>query len=267
MNIGKAEQAELISVAHELADVARVETLKYFRQPALSVANKEQTSFDPVTEADRASERAMRDILAKRRPNDGILGEEYGTSAGTSGLTWVLDPIDGTRAYISGTASWGVLIGLDAGDGPVFGIVDQPFTAERFIGGFGLSEWQRGAEKRAMKTRNCATLSETILYTTFPEIGTPAEGAAFKAVSQQCKLTRYGLDCYGYALIGLGMIDLVIESGLLAYDVQGPIAVVEAAGGIVTNWQGGPAHNGGQVIAAGDARVHAAALEILNQTV
>ncbi|MCF6305580.1 MAG: histidinol-phosphatase [Rhodobacteraceae bacterium] len=267
MEIGKAEQQELMAVAHQLADVARIETLKYFRQPVLDVSNKELESFDPVTEADRASERAMRDILAKHRPDDGILGEEFGTQAGTSGLTWVLDPIDGTRAYISGTASWGVLIGLDAGDGPVFGIVDQPFTGERFIGGFGVSEWLRGDEKRTMQTRECAALADAILYTTFPEVGTKAEGAAFRAVSKQCKLTRYGLDCYAYALIGLGMVDLVIESGLLAYDVQGPIAVVEAAGGIVTNWQGGPAHNGGQIIAAGDARVHAAAMEILNNVV
>jgi len=267
MEIDKSEQQELIAVAHALADVARIETLKYFRQPALGVSNKETTSFDPVTEADRASERAMRGILAERRPDDGILGEEYGTKPGTSGLTWVLDPIDGTRAYISGTASWGVLIGLDAGKGPVFGIVDQPFTAERFIGGFGVSEWVRGTEKRVMKTRDCAALSDAILYTTFPEIGTEAEGAAFKVVSKQCKLTRYGLDCYAYALIALGMVDLVIESGLLAYDIQGPMAVVEAAGGIVTNWLGGPAHMGGQIIAAGDARVHAAALEILNQSV
>ncbi len=267
MEIGKSEQQELMAVAHQLADVARIETLKYFRQPALGVSSKETNSFDPVTEADRASERAMRDILAKHRPDDGILGEEFGTQEGTSGLTWVLDPIDGTRAYISGTASWGVLIGLDAGDGPVFGIVDQPFTGERFTGGFGVSEWVRGTEKRVMQTRECAALADAILYTTFPEVGTKAEGAAFRSVSKQCKLTRYGLDCYAYALIGLGMVDLVIESGLLAYDVQGPIAVVEAAGGIVTNWQGGPAHNGGQILAAGDARVHAAALEILNNTI
>ncbi|MBL4807180.1 MAG: histidinol-phosphatase [Rhodobacteraceae bacterium] len=265
MTITETEQLELLSVAHELADVARVETLKYFRTSGLSVSNKEQDSFDPVTEADRASERAMRDILAKRRPNDGILGEEYGTQEGTSGLTWVLDPIDGTRAYISGTASWGVLIGLDAGNGPVLGIVDQPFTGERFLGGFGQSIWIRGTESRQMKTRDCARLADAILYTTFPEVGTEAEGAAFKRVSKKCKLTRYGLDCYAYALIGLGMVDMVIESGLLAYDVQGPIAVVEAAGGIVTNWQGGPAHNGGQIIAAGDARIHAQALEILSK--
>ena len=267
MEISNSEQQELMSVAHELADVARIETLKYFRQPALGISNKEIASFDPVTEADRASERVMRDILAKRRPDDGILGEEYGVKAGTSGLTWVLDPIDGTRAYISGTASWGVLIGLDAGDGPVFGIVDQPFTAERFTGGFGISEWVRNDEKRVMKTRDCAALSDAILYTTFPEVGTPNEGAAFKAVSKQCKLTRYGLDCYAYALIGLGMVDLVIESGLQAYDIQGPMAVVNAAGGIVTNWQGGPAHMGGQILAAGDARMHAAAMEILNNSV
>ncbi len=267
MEIRDAEKQELLAVAHELADVARVETLKYFRLPSLGVANKDANSFDPVTEADRASERAMRDILAKRRPNDGILGEEYGAQEGSSGLTWVLDPIDGTRAYISGTASWGVLIGLDTGNGPVMGIVDQPFTGERFLGGFGKAEWTRGDETRQLKTRQCANLDQAILFTTFPEIGTKAEGAAFRAVSKQCKLTRYGLDCYAYALIGLGMVDLVIEAGLLAYDIQGPMAVVEAAGGIVTNWQGGSAHQGGQILAAGDARLHAQALEILNNSV
>jgi myo-inositol-1(or 4)-monophosphatase len=156
-----------------------------------------------------------------------------------------------------------VLIGLDAGAGPVLGLIDQPYTRERFIGGFGRSVFRREGLERPLATRPCADLSQAVLYTTFPEIGTPAERAGFEAVRDRVRLTRYGLDCYAYALVALGQVDLVIEAGLQAYDVQGPIGVIEAAGGVVTDWRGGPAHRGGRVVAAGDARVHAAALEHL----
>jgi len=264
MEFSKAEQQGLRAVAEEMAEAARVVTLRYFRTD-LAVDNKEADGFDPVTAADREAEQAMRAVLAKRRPDDAIFGEEFGKSAGTSGLTWVLDPIDGTRAFISGAPSWGVLIGLDAGQGPVLGVVDQPYIGERFIGGFGKADLVRGDERREIRVRACAGLENVILMTTFPEVGTKAEGAAFAAVSARCKLTRFSLDCYAYAMLAIGQIDLVIEAGLNAYDVQGPIGVVQGAGGIVTDWQGNPAHNGGQIIAAGDARVHAAALEILNQ--
>ncbi len=265
MELTKTEQQELLWVANAITDAARVESLAHFRTAGLGVDNKEDSHFDPVTEADRAAERAMRAILAKHRPDDAIIGEEYGETPGTSGLTWVLDPIDGTRSYISGTPTWGVLVGLDDSNGPILGIVDQPFTGERFLGGFGLSQWQRGDEVRETRVRACASLSDAVLFTTFPEVGTKAEGEAFRAVSGQCKLTRYGTDCYAYALVAMGQIDLVIEAGLNHYDLQGPIGVVQAAGGIVTNWHGEPAHNGGRVIAAGDARTHAQALEYLQK--
>jgi len=264
MEFSTAEQQDLRAIAEEMADAARAVTLRYFRTD-MAVDNKETNGFDPVTAADREAEQAMRAVLAKRRPDDAIYGEEFGKSAGSTGLTWVLDPIDGTRAFISGAPSWGVLIGLDAGQGPVLGVVDQPYIGERFIGGFGKADMARGEACREIKTRPCAGLSDAILMTTFPEVGTKAEGAAFAAVSAQCKLTRFSLDCYAYAMLAIGQIDLVIEAGLNAYDVQGPIGVVQGAGGLVTDWQGGPAHNGGQIIAAGDARAHAAALEILNR--
>ncbi|WP_118135361.1 histidinol-phosphatase [Oceanicella sp. SM1341] len=260
-----ALQAELLDTAHALADAAREATLRHFRSAGLAAETKRDDHFDPVTAADREAEAAMREILARRRPDDGILGEEHGTRPGTSGLTWVLDPIDGTRAYISGCPSWGVLIGLDAGAGPVLGIVDQPWTGERFIGGFGTARMERGGAARPLGVRPCAELAAATLFTTFPEVGTPAERAGFEAVRDRVRLTRYGLDCYAYALIALGQVDLVIEAGLQPYDVQGPIGVIEAAGGIVTDWQGGPAHRGGRVLAAGDARVHAAALELLSR--
>lgn len=257
-------ETELLSVAHALADAARPIALQYFRKGGQGVENKLEGDFDPVTVADRGIERAMREILAKLRPDDGIFGEEYGQSAGSSGLTWVLDPIDGTRAYISGLPTWGVLIAVGGADGPQLGMIDQPFVGERFIGTPSGARWQRGDEDIRLNVRACAALADATLFTTFPEVGSPAERAAFERVRDRVKLTRYGVDCYAYGLIAAGQADLVIEAGLNAYDIQGPIAVIEAAGGIATDWQGGPVHNGGQVVAAGDARMHQAALEVLN---
>ncbi len=263
--MNRTDQKEITRVAHALADAARDAILPHFRVPALATANKEDGGFDPVTEGDRAAERAMRAVLAKHRPQDGIFGEEYGQSDGTSGLIWVLDPIDGTRGFISGTPTWGVLIALSDASGPVFGIVDQPYIKERFVGGFGEAYVDGPHGRRDLISRKESSLKDAILFTTFPEVGTVAEEAAFKAVSQKVKLTRYGMDCYAYALVATGQVDLVIEAGLNAYDIQGPMAVVQAAGGVVTNWQGGPAHQGGQVIAAANAQIHAQALEILKQ--
>ena len=256
--------AELLDVAHALADAARGAILPIFRTSDLGTANKLDAGYDPVTRADRAAENAMREVLARRRPQDGIEGEEEGRQAGTSGLTWVLDPIDGTRAFVAGAPTWGVLIAVDDGAGPVLGMIDQPHVGERFIGGLGRAELQHGGFSRPLATRRAGDLGEAILLTTFPEVGTEAERVAFERVRDRVRLTRYGLDCYGYALLALGGVDLVIEAGLNAYDIQGPQAVVEAAGGIVTDWQGGPAHRGGQVIAAANREIHAAAMALLN---
>jgi histidinol phosphatase-like enzyme (inositol monophosphatase family) len=263
MAVSPELHGELWQVAEAMADAAAARCLPLFRSPGLTAASKLDVGFDPVTEADRDAERAMRDVLADRRPEDAVLGEEYGHRAGSSGLTWVLDPIDGTRAFVSGATTWGILIGLDAGDGPVLGVIDQPFTRERFMGGLGRADWRRDDEARALGVRPCAELRDAMLYTTYPAIGTSAECTGFEAVRDRVRMVRYGLDCYAYALVALGQVDLVIEAGLNAYDVQGPQAVIEAAGGIVTDWKGGPAHRGGRILAAGDARVHAAALDIL----
>lgn len=262
--LSDADRAEIISTAHDLAEAARVETLRHFRADGLFADTKEAGHFDPVTIADRASEQAMRDILARRRPQDAIFGEEFGAQAGTSGLTWVLDPIDGTRGYLSGTPTWGVLIAVSDAKGPIFGIIDQPYIGERFIGGFGLAEVSGPTGTRALRARAPRPLSEAILFSTFPEVGTPDEGAAFRRVVPKVRLTRYGMDCYAYALIAAGQIDVVIEAGLKSYDVQAPIAVIEAAGGIVTDWQGRPAPSGGQILAAANAAIHAEAMALLN---
>lgn len=263
--LSQTEIADIIATAHALADAARVATLSHFRSADLTADNKEALRFDPVTVADRLSEQNMRAILAQRRPEDAILGEEFGAKTGTSGLTWVLDPIDGTRSYLSGTPTWGVLISIRDDAGPLYGIIDQPYIKERFEGGFGLAEVNGPMGRKTLKCRPPRDLSDAILFTTFPEVGTLEEGAAFRQVASKAKLVRYGTDCYAYALIAAGQIDLVIEAGLQAYDVQAPIAVIEAAGGIVTDWQGRPAHDGGQILAAASAEIHTQALALLAQ--
>lgn len=251
-------------IGWDLADAAATETLAHFRSAALTSQNKDTSGgFDPVTVADRAAESAMRAILEAQRPGDGILGEEAGVRAGSSGLTWVLDPIDGTRGYVSGTPTWGTLIGLRDARRALYGIIDQPYTGERFEGGFGIAQVTRAGTAAPLRCRATTALSDAILFSTFPEVGTPAEGAAFARVARSVRLTRYGMDCYAYALLALGQIDLVIEAGLHPYDIVAPIAVVEAAGGVVTDWDGGSVLGGGQVIAAATPDLHAAALALL----
>jgi histidinol phosphatase-like enzyme (inositol monophosphatase family) len=257
------ESLDLIEVAHELADVARAATLAHFRGAGLTADNKDAARFDPVTIADRESEQAMRAVLARRRPEDGILGEEFGSITGTSGLTWVLDPIDGTRGYLSGTPTWGVLISVADATGPIYGIIDQPYIGERFEGGLGRAEVNGPMGRRLLCSRAPRPLDQAILFSTFPEVGTPDEAAAFRRVVPKVRLTRYGMDCYAYALIAAGQIDLVIEAGLQAYDVQAPIAVIAAAGGVVTDWEGRSCHQGGRVLAAANPEVHAEALALL----
>ncbi|GAA0291142.1 inositol monophosphatase family protein [Rhodovulum strictum] len=256
---------DLIATAHALADAARVATLAHFRGAALGVENKAGAGFDPVTQADREAEAAMRAVLAERRPDDAILGEELAGVAGTSGLTWVLDPVDGTRSFMCGTPTWGVLIAVADETGPLFGMIDQPYIGERFMGGLGLAELHAPSGRFPLKTRPPRPLAEASLFTTFPEIGSPEEARAFADLAGQVRLTRYGLDCYAYALVALGQIDLVVEAGLQPYDIQAPIAVIEAAGGIVTDWRGGPAHQGGRVVAAANRAIHAEALAILSR--
>ncbi len=254
---------EIAAIADALADAARVETLRYFRQPGLTAETKETTRFDPVTVADRASEAAMRAILGQRRPQDGILGEEFGSVEGTSGLTWVLDPIDGTRGYLSGTPTWGVLIAVNQGGRPILGVIDQPYIGERFTGAPGGAMMTGPQGAAHLRCRAARPIGESIVFSTFPEVGTPIEGAAFARVAARARLVRYGMDCYAYALLAAGQIDLVIEAGLQAYDVQAPMAVIEAAGGIVTAWDGSDCTLGGRVLAAANPEVHAEAIALL----
>lgn len=257
----------LSDIAMRLADAAAGVTLRHFRGAGLSVANKHSSGFDPVTVADRGAEDAMRAVLAEVCPDDGVFGEEAGQTASRSGLTWVLDPIDGTRAFISGLPVWGTLIALDDGVRGRIGLIDQPFTGERYFGVLDGAHTRAELHHRGgiapIATRTCADLAAATLFTTDPYLFTGDEDAAFAELRARTRLTRYGTDCYAYALLASGHVDLVVESGLQAYDIAAHIPLIRAAGGIVTDWQGGDCRWGGRVLAAGDASVHAVALEIL----
>jgi histidinol phosphatase-like enzyme (inositol monophosphatase family) len=263
LRLPPSQHAEMLALIEVLADQARQAILPWFRNPELGAASKSQTGFDPVTQADRAAEKAIRASLQNFRPQDGILGEEFPPKLSESGLTWIIDPIDGTRGFMSGTPCWGVLIALADSDGPFLGLIDQPYIGERFLGGLGQA-WVAGPQgRKLLVTRDTAAVADALLFSTFPEIGTPSEQAAFARVASVARLTRYGLDCYAYALLAAGHIDLVIEAGLNPYDIAAPIAVIEAAGGIVTDWHGNRVGETGQVIAAANATLHAQALELL----
>lgn len=251
--------AELRAFADNLAQAAADAALPYFRT-AQAVENKLKGGFDPVTLADQGAEQAMRELIHAEYPEHGIFGEEYGHEPGTSPLTWVLDPIDGTRAFITGLPLWGTLIALNDGQRPVLGVMSQPFTGERFVGtpeGAWLGE-------RRLRTRSCERLSDAIVMSTSPQLfDVPSRKAAFERLSGQARMTRFGGDCYAYCMLAMGLVDVVIEDSLKPYDVQALIPIIEGAGGRMTAWDGGSAQHGGAVVAAGDPALHAWLVEQL----
>lgn len=244
-------------------EAAGQEILIWFRK-RLDVDNKVgEGRFDPVTAADRRGEEVIRNAIERNYPSHGILGEEFGHKPG-NGLTWVIDPIDGTRAFMTGMLHWGILLALFDGEQPVIGVMYQPFTMELFYGRPGLAEYRRTSVVEALATRRCARLSDAVLTTTSPEFFPhSAEWEAFDQLKQEVKLTRFGGDCYLFAMVAMGHVDLAIEATLNPYDIQALIPIIHGAGGVVTDWGGGDASMGGRVIAAGDPAIHALALEYL----
>jgi histidinol phosphatase-like enzyme (inositol monophosphatase family) len=248
----------------QLAEAAKAETLPRFRAD-IDVVNKEATGFDPVTEGDRAAEAAIRTLIAARFADHGILGEEYGNVGLDREHVWVIDPIDGTRAFISGVPVWGTLIGLYRHGRAVMGLIDQPFTGERYFADGTTSSYTGPGGDRTLKVRDCGSLSKAILFTTSPHLFAGEEMAKYREIEDQVKLFRYGTDCYAYALLAAGHVDLVVENGLKPYDVGGIIPVIEQAGGIITTWDGGRPEQGGSIIAAGSRAVYEEALKILSR--
>jgi myo-inositol-1(or 4)-monophosphatase len=240
------------------------EAIRPFFRTALGVENKGLAgNFDPVTEADRAAETAMRALIHKTFPEHGIIGEEFGDERADAPYVWVLDPIDGTKSFIAGMPAWGTLIGLLKDGAPVYGMMHQPFIGEHFSGDGASASYRGPAGNRRLAVRECAALKDALLFTTSPLLMDEHERSSFRQVEAHARLSRYGGDCYAYCMIAAGYIDLVIECGLKRHDVMPLMPIIEGAGGVITDWQGGPATSGGRVVAAGDRRAHEQALRML----
>lgn len=225
-------------------------------------------ALDPVTAADRTVEQHLRARIRRRFPEHAVFGEEEAAQAGSGPWSWMIDPIDGTRGFVSGFVHWGMLLALRHDDAPVLGVVHQPFTGETWTGnrhGARFTRHQGGRLQalRELRTRSCSSLGMATLATTDPYLFEGAEAEAFDGLRQAVRLTRFGADCYAYCMLAMGQVDLVVESGLKPWDVQALMPLVAAAGGVMSNWRGGDCREGGQVLAAGDPVLHERALAML----
>ena len=249
--------------AVELATLGGKAALPYFRS-SYQLENKlSGTEFDPVTSADKSAESVIRQAIEARFPTHGILGEEQGLKNGKD-FTWVIDPIDGTRAFITGMLHWGVLVALFDGETPVVGVMHQPFTNEFFVGDNITADYQCGKQRRTLKVRGCATVKDAVLGSTSPQffkVGEEQDG--FARVENQVKTLRYGGDCYLYCMLAMGQLDLVVEAGLNSYDIQALIPIIRGAGGFISTWDGANPSLGGQIIAAGDEQIFELARSLL----
>ncbi len=257
--VSEACPAEFLALANDLADASGAVIRRYFRQP-LAVDDKADES--PVTVADREAEEAIRALLAARRPADGVIGEEHGNERTDAEFVWVVDPIDGTKSFITGRPIFGTLIALARAGRPLLGIIDQPVIGERWIGALGHGTRFAGA---AARTRACPDLASALLGTTSPDLFPPGRIERFRRVAAAAKHVVYGGDCYTYGQLSSGFVDVVIEAGLKPYDYCALVPVIEEAGGVVTDWNGDPIRvtSDGTVLAAGDPRTHAEVLSLL----
>lgn len=258
--------AERMAALGEWLSMAEAIALGYFRDTSLAVENKDRHGFDPVTAADRAIEQSFIDFIQGHFPGDAVIGEEFPSTVGKSGFAWTIDPIDGTRAFFIGAPLFTILVALDYQDRSIGGVISQPFTQERFI-----AQPEGGAHfirhrqvTTAIKTAATLTLDRAIMATTFPEIGSPAERAAFDALAGRVRMVRYGMDAYAFALLAMGHIDLVVEAGLKPFDYKAPMAVIRAAGGHFSNWQGQAPEATSTIIAAANPRLAVQAMALLN---
>ncbi len=259
----RSDAAAFLAFAHRLADAAGGAILPHFRN-LTGVSDKGGSSFDPVTEADRAAELAMRALIETHYPDHGISGEEFPGRPANGPYQWVLDPIDGTKAFICGLPLWGTLIGLSENGRPALGMMDQPYLGERFwSAGKGAYFRTRSGEARIV-ARPCAALGEAVLGATTPDMFQGGDAERFAGLSRACRMTRFGGDCYMYCMLAAGLVDIVAEAALKPFDIAPLIPVIEGAGGVVTDWDGGDASKGGRVLAAGSPAIHEAALKILS---
>ncbi len=257
--------ASLETFVIEMAAVAAAVTLPLFRaEHGLEDKAAAGGAFDPVTRADRGAEAAIRQAIATRFPDNGVVGEEYGEDRPDAEFVWVLDPVDGTRAFVAGLPVWTTLIALRHQGRPVIGVIAQPFLGEVFVGSARGARLITSRTEQSIATRPCPALAQAVIATTDPDLFNEAELAGWRAVRGASRLARLGCDAYAYAMVALGRIDLVIEAGLKAWDIDAAIPLLQGAGGSVTDWRGAEVgQHGGQVLIAGDGACASAALERL----
>ncbi|MEM7468072.1 MAG: inositol monophosphatase family protein [Pseudomonadota bacterium] len=258
------DRGALICELRSAADSAARTILPYFRH-AMKIENKHPNAadFDPVTLADREAEKIIRQTILARYPNDTLIGEEFDNVVGSSDYSWVIDPIDGTRAFVCGIPTWAILIGVCKHSQPLLGIMSQPVVGDIFIGGMGEGQLISRSGSAALGTCEVDSLSDASLFATTPDMFDASELDVFDAVSEKVKMTRFGVDSYAYCLLAAGHVELVIEAGLGFYDIAALIPIIESAGGVVSDWSGAPVRSGGRVIAAANEAIHAQALEII----
>ena len=256
---------EYEAFAVELARAAAAVTLPFFRGDYAEEDKGGAAGFDPVTQADREAEAAIRRLIGERYPDHGVIGEEYGEDRPDAEHVWVLDPNDGTRAFISGLPLWTTLIALRSAGRPQVGVIAQPYLDEIFLGGPSGAVLIGRGETRAIKARACPALTEAVISTTDPDIFTGAELGAWTQVRAAARLARLGCDAYAYAMLAAGRIDLVAETSLKPWDWSALVPVIEAAGGAVSNWRGEAPDDTGQILAVGDLRIREQALVTLRR--
>ena len=258
LDLAKIEQTLLAA-----AEAAATQTLPLFRT-SLAVDNKLAEGFDPVTEADKGAETAIRAVIAQAFPDHAIIGEEWGSS-GTSDYTWIIDPVDGTRAFISGAPVWGTLIGFAHKGVAIAGLMSQPFIGETFLAVPGRATYRRAGETQPIRTSGQTELAQSRVFTTTPSLfRTPDLLAKWKAVESATRLQRFGMDCYGYALLAAGHADLVIEPFLNTYDIAALVPIIREAGGAIACWDGTEPTGGGDVVAAATPELLEKALNLIN---
>jgi myo-inositol-1(or 4)-monophosphatase len=256
---------ELEDFALELGHTAGGIARAYFRN-AFSVQNKDAAGFDPVTTADRAIETVLRKMINERYPEHGIVAEEEGNDRPESRFTWFIDPIDGTRSFMMGSPLWGTLVGLTEEGNPIFGLLSQPFLEEVFFGAPSGSWLITAGGRQRLRSRQIVELAQASLASTHPDMFKGAARARFEALAARCLMHRYGGDCYNYAMLAAGFIDLVVEGGLKPFDIVPVIPILEGAGCVVTDWTGRPPLAGGAVVAAATRDLHAQALAALTSS-
>ncbi len=252
-----------INFARDIMVEAGEIALRYFRKP-MDVDNKMQAAYDPVTEADRGVETLIRERIGERFPDHRIVGEEHGTT-GTGDTWWIIDPIDGTRAFISGSPSWGILLGQVHGQRPHLGAMHQPFTGETWLGNPEGAWYERRGERHPIRVAPAASLDQAVLYSTHPIVFTSTQKKRYVKLASEVRLQRWGGDCYSFCLLAMGCIDIVIDGMLQPYDIVPLIPIIESAGGVVTDSEGNPPLKGGLVIAAASPELHAAAMAAMNE--